>query len=348
MDTALYTAIAALVSFITGVVLYRIFIPVLRRQKLGQKILEIGPAWHKSKEGTPNMGGLIFIVSCVIATAVGMIVFHSVVIPDGEGVSPAFEKTAKKLFALFALPLLNGLIGFVDDYIKLFKKRNKGLSATQKLVLQFIAAGLYLYGMYALIGNDTVIRFPWGGQLDLGAFYYVVMLLVIVYIINCANLTDGIDGLAGSIALIDCIMFLILFTVYGGSGDEAIVPIAALIGALVAFLVFNFHPAKIFMGDTGSLFLGGFIVSLSMLTGCEFLLLPVAFIWIIEGLSVVLQVISFKLTGKRIFKMSPIHHHFEKCGWSEAKIVFVFSFFTAVFAFLTYYLFTLFYSTLIK
>ena len=340
MNTGLYMAITALIAFVIGVILYKIFIPILRRQKLGQKILEIGPAWHKVKEGTPNMGGLIFIVACIIATVIGAVVYHAFA-PSGQIADfRPYEDILLKIFAVFALPLLNGLIGFIDDYIKLFKKRNKGLTATQKLVLQFIAAGLYLYGMSALLGNDTVIRFPWGGELDLGVFYYVIMLLIIVYVINCANLTDGIDGLAGSIALIDCVMFLIMFTATGFDSDFY-APVAALIGALAAFLVFNFHPAKIFMGDTGSLFLGGFIVSLTMLTGCEFLLLPISFIWIIEGLSVVLQVISFKLTGKRIFKMSPIHHHFEKCGWSEVKIVAVFSVCTALFAALTYYLYSL-------
>ena len=162
------------------------------------------------------------------------------------------------------------------------------------------------------------------------------MLFAIVYIINCANLTDGIDGLAGSIAFIICIMFLLFGLNF--AGPIFAINSAALIGALLAFLVFNFHPAKIFMGDTGSLFLGGFIVGLTMLTNYEFILIPVGIIWIIEGLSVVLQVLSFKLTGKRIFKMSPIHHHFEKCGWSEVKIVAVFSVITAIFSALAYYL----------
>ncbi|MBP5156218.1 MAG: phospho-N-acetylmuramoyl-pentapeptide-transferase [Clostridia bacterium] len=337
MNPFIIDVISALTALVLGVILYKIFIPVLRKVKLGQKILEIGPSWHKSKEGTPNLGGVIFIFAFLVAFFVGFALYKTAYL--NEMITEAEREYAAEHFGIITLltgvlllPLLNGLIGFIDDYIKLFKKRNKGLSATQKLILQFLAAALYLFLMAYRGYIDTVITFPWGSSLDLGIFYYFIMLLIIVYIINCANLTDGIDGLAGSVALIVCVMFYIS----GGA-----FPAASLIGALLAFLIFNFHPAKIFMGDTGSLFLGGFIVSLAMLTGSEFILLPVSVIWIIEGLSVVLQVASFKLTGKRIFKMSPIHHHFEKCGWSEVKIVCVFSTVTAVFAALAYFLIAL-------
>lgn len=320
----LYTvcAIVAAVGFVLGAILYKIFIPLLRKVKLGQKILEIGPSWHKSKEGTPNLGGVIFIIACLVSFGVGLLFL------DGFG---EFVQIA----LVFGLALSQGLIGFVDDYVKLFKKRNKGLSASQKMVLQFITAAGYL-ALRSYYGADTVIEFPWGASIDLGVFYYVIMLLVIVYIINCANLTDGIDGLAGSIALIITVMFFLFGINYEFVAYS--VASASLFGALLSFLVFNFYPAKIFMGDTGSLFLGGFIVGLTMMTGYEFLLLLVGIIWIIEGLSVVLQVASFKLTGKRIFKMSPIHHHFEKCDWSEIKIVAVFSLITVIFSTLAYYL----------
>ena len=340
----LYTAcgITAAVAFILGVILYKIFIPLLRKVKLGQKILEIGPSWHKSKEGTPNLGGLFFIIATFIGIAVGIVVLlcqmNSSVNPEpykANELIPAFGRMLLPL--LFALS--QGLIGFIDDYVKLFKKQNKGLSATQKLVLQFLTAAVYLFANFYFFKADTVIEFPWGKSIDFGIFYYVIMLLVVAYIINCANLTDGIDGLAGSIAFIVSTM-LLLFG-FNCVAVEMALPSAALCGALFAFLVFNFHPAKIFMGDTGSLFLGGFIVSTLMLTSQEFLLLPISCIWIIEGLSVVIQVISFKLTGKRVFKMSPIHHHFEKCNWSEVKIVAVFSAVTVIFSILTYYLLTI-------
>lgn len=341
-------AITGVVSFAIGVILYKIFIPLLRKVKLGQKILEIGPSWHKSKEGTPNLGGVIFILSMLAALVASVLIF-------GYAIKPplCFDNAfaAMLIFVLFALS--QGIIGFVDDYVKLFKKRNKGLSATQKLILQFLTTAAYLFANAYFMDADTAIDTPWG-ELELGIFYYVLMLLAIVYIINCANLTDGIDGLAGSVAFIVCTM-LLLFGIYVydqisliSAADYTVdnytpgieyftIAISALLGALLAFLVFNFHPAKIFMGDTGSLFLGGFIVGAIMFTDNEFLLLPVSCIWILEGLSVVLQVLSFKLTGKRIFKMSPIHHHFEKCGWGEIKIVAVFSFITVIFSAITYY-----------
>ncbi len=341
MELTIFCIIAAVVAFVLGVILYEIFIPYLRKVKLGQKILEIGPSWHKSKEGTPNLGGLFFIIAFAVGLVVALIIYRSnleaeCTILESQSLTSIIPRVL--IFVGFALS--QALIGFVDDYVKLFKKRNKGLSASQKMILQFLTAGLYLFVNAYFLGYDTVIELPWNASVDFGIFYYVIMLLAIVYIINCANLTDGIDGLAGSIALIICVT-LMIFAVDAKSTTIAL-PCAALVGALLAFLVFNFHPAKIFMGDTGSLFLGGFIVGAIMLTECEFLLIPVSCIWIIEGLSVVIQVMSFKLTGKRVFKMSPIHHHFEKCGWSEVKIVAVFSLITTVACVLTYYLITIF------
>lgn len=324
MDIRILAAIAAGVAFVIAAVLYKIFIPVLRKVKLGQKILEIGPSWHKCKEGTPTLGGLFFTLAALAAIAAA----YAFGKDGGLGITP--------LMLVFGFALLNGLIGFVDDYVKLFKKRNKGLSAGQKLVLQFLAGALYLWFAVTYGNCDTDITLPWGGVLRCGVFYYVIMLLAMTYITNCANLTDGIDGLAGSIAFIIGVTFFI-FGINGGGAEMAILS-AAVCGALAAFLIFNFHPAKIFMGDTGSLFLGGYAVGLAMLTGSEFILLPISALWIMEGLSVVIQVISFKLTGKRVFKMSPIHHHFEKCGWSEVKIVAVFSLVTALFCALAYWL----------
>ena len=319
-------AIVFAIAFILGVILFKIFIPFLRRVKLGQKILEIGPSWHKSKEGTPNLGGLIFIIAMMVALVVGIFIVPK---PEYPWTLGSFGMDSALVIVFFALS--QALIGFIDDYVKLFKKRNKGLSATQKFILQFATTGAYL----VLRGEDTAFRTPWG-SVDLGIFYYILMLLAIVYIVNCANLTDGIDGLAGSIAFIICIMFLLLgINLYFGEDFPAnsygfVLPVAALAGALLAFLVFNFHPAKIFMGDTGSLFLGAFFVGLVMHFDYEFLLIPIGCMWIIEGVSVVLQVASFKLFKKRIFKMAPIHHHFEKCGWGEVKVVAVFGFVTLV------------------
>lgn len=339
LDYKIISLLIVATAFIIGAVMYKIFIPYLRKVKLGQKILEIGPSWHKAKEGTPNLGGVIFITAMIVAFFAGLAFYG----PKTEDVWTYGEfSVAKPLWALLIFAFSQALIGFIDDYVKLFKKRNKGLSATQKFIFQFGTAGIYLFVNAYFFGADTAIGTPWG-EWELGIFYYVVMLLAIVYIINCANLTDGIDGLAGSIALIINVM-LLFFSLNAIKVDGAMsqynglfIAASALCGALLAFLVFNFHPAKIFMGDTGSLFLGGFIVGAVMFTDMEFVLLPVSCIWIIEGLSVVLQVASFKLTGKRIFKMSPIHHHFEKCGWSEVKIVAVFSAVTVVFSAISYY-----------
>ena len=332
--------ISASIAFVIVVILYKIFIPLLRKVKLGQKILEIGPSWHKSKEGTPNLGGLIYITAMIIGIATGFVLLYNTA-DFYEKSSSIFGATL--IFVIFALS--QGLIGFVDDYVKLFKKRNKGLSSIQKLVLQTLTTAGYLFANAYFMGADTALDLPWG-ETEIGIFYSVIMLLAIVYITNCANLTDGIDGLAGSIAFIICTM-LLLFGIYQAKESPTVImaafpiAIASLLGALFAFLIFNFHPAKIFMGDTGSLFLGGFIVGAIMFTDNEFLLIPVACIWILEGLSVVLQVFTFKVFGKRIFKMSPIHHHFEKCGWGEVKIVLVFSLITVAFSTLTYYLLNL-------
>lgn len=311
-------ALPLAVSFLLSSVLLKVFIPVLRKVKLGQKILEIGPSWHKSKEGTPVLGGLFFLLSTVIA-------FICWLLWSGSTPDPLLGSIA-------VLALLSGLTGFIDDYIKLFKKRNRGLTARQKLLLQFVTAASFLAYRASFCGGETSVRmFGLFGQerVELGWFYYLLMLFVIVYVINCANLTDGIDGLAGSVALIQCVFFLCVGTLLLKSAEMNVL-CAALAGGLLGFLVFNFHPAKIFMGDTGSLFLGGFVTAVTFTFDAELLLLPICFVWFCEGISVVLQVFWFRVTGKRLFKMAPIHHHFELCHWSEVRVVFVFSLVSAL------------------
>lgn len=313
-------------SFLLSALLLKIFIPVLRKVKLGQKILEIGPSWHKCKEGTPVLGGLFFILSTLCAFSLWALL-------SGESFDPAWGGIA-------ILALGSCLIGFIDDYVKLFKKRNKGLTARQKMVLQILtAAGFLAYRALVCKAGTALKLYGLFGleSLELSWFYYPIMVLVAVYVINCANLTDGIDGLAGSVSLIQCVFFICTgYLLWENTGMTALA--SALAGGLLGFLVFNFHPAKIFMGDTGSLFLGGFTVALAFTMDAELLLLPLCLIWIIEGVSVLLQVLCFKLTGKRIFKMAPIHHHFEMCKWSEVKVVFTFSFVTALSCGLTYWL----------
>ena len=311
IDTVMAFALALAV---TAVLLYA-FIPVLRKAKLGQRILEIGPNWNKSKEGTPTMGGLFFIIAIVASVVLFL--------PSG------FGRESRFIWISLAFAGVNALIGFIDDYVKLFRKRNKGLSAPSKLLLQLVAATAYI-GVLAYMGvittriNGIVFDFSF----DAGLFTYVLYILAIVYYINGANFTDGIDGLAGSVNLVIVVMFFIL-SVYSEDARLGVASAAAA-GGLVGFLIFNFYPAKVFMGDTGSLFLGGLTAALAIYCGCPTLLYIFGFVHVFEALSVVLQVGSYKLTGKRIFKMSPIHHHFEKCGWSELRIVGVFSLVTAL------------------
>lgn len=311
--------IGALIGFIVTVVLCKIFIPILRKVKLGQKILEIGPSWHKCKEGTPTMGGIFFIVAIIIASCALIL--------------PGCIKSGEWVFLLhISFALFNGLIGLVDDYVKLFKKRNKGLTAIQKLILQFGSTGLYLFGVDRLAGIETTLF-----GINLGFFYYIILLVAIVYFVNCSNLTDGIDGLEGSVSAVMCIA-LMLFAIRLKDTQLATLS-AAAIGGLAGYLIFNFHPAKVFMGDTGSLFLGGLVTALLLHTGAPLLVIAFGIVWLLEGLSVMLQVASFKLTGKRIFKMTPVHHHFEMCGWSEFAIVGVFSFVTAIGCAVAYFIY---------
>lgn len=302
--------IGALIGFAVTVILCKIFIPILRKVKLGQKILEIGPSWHKCKEGTPTMGGIFFIVGILISAGILVI--------------PGCVKTGNWVILLhIGFALFNGIIGFVDDYVKLFKKRNKGLTAVQKLILQFGSAGLYLFGVDRLSDINTTVF-----GINLGFFYYIILLVVIVYFVNCSNLTDGIDGLEGSISAVICLA-LMLFAIRLADADLGVLS-ATSVGALLGYLIFNFHPAKVFMGDTGSLFLGGFAAAMLVYLNSPLLIILMGIVWMLEGLSVMLQVFSFKVFGKRIFKMTPVHHHFEMCGWSEFAIVGAFSLVTAL------------------
>ena len=233
------------------------------------------------------------------------------------------------IFAGLGLAVANGFIGFIDDYTKVVKKRNLGLTAIQKLVLQFAAAALFLL-VLGLLGYGTTTTIPFVGKVDLGFFYYIISAIVIVGVINAVNLTDGVDGLVGSVTLFVCVAFVLISVVLNSLGITAMS--SACAGVCLGFLVWNFHPAKVFMGDTGSLFLGGIVCALAFAIDMPILLLPLGIIYLAEMFSVILQVTYFKLThGKRLFKMSPIHHHFEMCGWSEVKIVTVFSIVTAIF-----------------
>lgn len=315
---------AAVVAFAVSAVLGKFLIPFLRKIKFGQTIKEIGPVWHKNKQGTPNMGGFMFIIGSTLGILVGF--FLLVLLKDDPFGTSVVGHV--KLFGGLGMALIFGFIGFLDDYIKDVKKQNLGLNAKQKLIMQFFTAVAYLASVYLAGDTSTTVIFPFIGQLDLGFFYYILMILFILFISNAVNLTDGIDGLAASVTFIVCIGVLIMSGILGILGMG--IYTAALAGGLLGFLIYNFHPAKVFMGDTGSMFLGGSVLALGFGINLPVLILAFGIIYVVEALSVVLQVISFQTTGKRIFKMSPIHHHFEMCGWSEGKIVGVFSLITLI------------------
>ena len=228
-----------------------------------------------------------------------------------------------QFFGGIVMAMLFGLIGFFDDYIKVVKKRNLGLTAWQKILGQVLVTALYLTALYIAGDRSTIINVPFLGQWDLGFFYYPILGILIIGIVNSVNLTDGIDGLCGSITFIVAVFFMVVSTIAGQYGMKILA--TALAAACIGFLVYNLHPAKVFMGDTGSLFLGGMVVALGFGMNMEFILFFAGFVYCCESLSVILQVISFKTTGKRIFRMSPIHHHFELGGMSENKIVVLFS-----------------------
>lgn len=305
MNLPMQAAICAVIGFLVSALLGPIIIPWLQKLKIGQQILEIGPNWHKSKAGTPTIGGLIFILAVLVVCAI--------FVRDIKGI----------LVGLFAL--VCGIIGFLDDYIKVVKKRNLGLSAMWKMILLLAAATAFVVGGIELGVIKTTLWIPFTDiYLELSYYISILLVFIIVGFVNAVNLTDGIDGLAGSVTFVVSLFFTLTSMVFLSEGMTLFS--AGLCGALCGFLIYNLHKAKVFMGDTGSLFLGGAVVALAILNDMPLILIPVGIIYLVEALSVMLQVTYFKLThGKRIFKMTPIHHHFEKSGYSENKIVLLFS-----------------------
>lgn len=320
--------LAVLLSFAVTALLAKKFIPFLISRKLNQPIYEIGPRWHKSKAGTPTMGGIFFIAAIVLT--MGVLSFFAI---DKEFLAP--------LWLTLGMAVLFAAVGFIDDYAKLIKKQNEGLKAYQKFILQSIVAAAYISAMCALGYMDTVVPIPFTEiELDLGIAFYPLAILLIVGVDNSTNLTDGIDGLCATVTAVIAAFFALFgLPVIGLLHGEAITYLAgALFGGMLGFLVYNWNPARIFMGDTGSLFIGGMVMGLAFLCDQPLIIIIVGLIYLIETASVMLQVTSFKLFHKRIFKMSPIHHHFEKCDWSERKIVTVFSSVTFVLCAITFIL----------
>lgn len=310
------TIIPVLLSFAISVILCPIVIPFLRRLKFGQYVRDDGPRSHLKKAGTPTMGGLIILLSVSVTSMMYM--------ENGPQILPV-------LFSTVGF----GLIGFLDDYIKVVMKRSMGLRAWQKMVLQIVITGIFVYYYLGKLHYKPEILIPFTGGVDGGRylqispwFFTIFLFFVMVGTVNGTNFTDGLDGLASSVTL----LVAVFFTVVAIGTGSSIAPVSsAVAGALMGFLVFNIYPARVFMGDTGSLALGGFVASAAFMLKMPLFIPIVGAIYLIEVLSVILQVSYFKLThGKRIFKMAPIHHHFEQCGWSETKVVAVFSIVTAL------------------
>ena len=310
---------ACIVSFLITLVTGRFLLPELRRLKAGQSIREDGPTWHAGKSGTPTMGGLMFIFGILVT----ILVF---------GWDAMREGSFAHLY-VFAFAAVFGLIGFLDDFQKVKMHRNLGLTAIQKFALQLAAAvaflclmryeGMLTPNLYVPFANTYVIL-PW-------IVYMIFAAFVIVGTVNAVNITDGIDGLAGSVTVPVALFFAVVGSWWGYENDLGVFA-AAMVGGLIGFLVYNFHPAKVFMGDTGSMFFGGIVTGLAFIMARPELVLFFGIVYIWDAMTVVIQRVYFKLThGKRIFKMSPIHHHFEMCGWSEAKICVVFSIATIFF-----------------
>ena len=319
-------AVCPIVGFIVALVVGKFFIPFMRKKHFGQEIREDGPRWHMSKAGTPTMGGVMFIAASAVTVAAATIA--SLVSGDGNAELPA-------VVFLFALGF--GVIGFLDDFVKVAKHRNLGLTVIQKLVLQ-VAWSLAYVSYLRLAGMLTPnVYIPFAGvtiPID-WTLYMVLAVLAIVATVNAVNFTDGVDGLLGTVSLPVMVFFAVLGVMRESLGVSAVA--AGVVGGIAGFLVYNFNPAKIFMGDTGSLFLGGMVCALAFACDAPLAIPIVGLIYVIEILSVVLQVVYFKAThGKRLFRMAPIHHHFEMGGWSEKKLCCVFGLVTVVMCVVAY------------
>jgi len=301
--------ITALVGAALSGLLGYLLIPMLRAMKVGQSIREVGPIWHNYKAGTPMMGGLMFIGASIIVVLCNI---------------PFMEDLAVILVLLLSLSF--GFVGFLDDFAKMKKKQNEGLTSIQKFMLQLAVSALFLYVMYRGGAMSTELYIPFFHlSIELHPILYIFLsMFIMVGCDNAVNITDGVDGLSSSVTL-PVMVFFTAVAIKQGKYDLALLP-ASLVGGLIAYLFYNWHPAKVFMGDTGSLFLGGVVCAMAFALDMPLILILVGFVYICETVSVILQVGYFKLThGKRLFKMAPIHHHFEKCGWKEEKIVIIFT-----------------------
>lgn len=300
-----------MISFVISILMGPIVIPFLKRLKVGQTVREDGPQTHLKKNGTPTMGGILILFAILVT-------------------SLFYVRDYPKMVPILFLTLGFGLVGFLDDYIKVVLKRSMGLSPLQKMVLQLLVTGIYAFYLVHYMGMDLAMKIPFLGDkmINFGPLNIPILFFIVIATVNGTNFTDGLDGLAGSVTVIAATFF----TVVAIGTESGIEPVTcAVVGALLGFLLFNVHPASVFMGDTGSLALGGFVAASAYALKLPLFIPIVGFVYLIEVMSVIIQVIYFKATGgRRFFRMAPLHHHFELGGWSEAKVVAVFSIVTAI------------------
>ena len=327
MNPILACVLAAVVGFGLAFGLGYLVIPFLHKLKFGQTILDIGPKWHKDKQGTPTMGGILFIVGAYLGLFVVFFVFKLLgkdLISSGEIFENVADPLKIKFWAGILMAFGFGFIGLLDDYIKVVKKRNLGLTILQKTVLQVIVMVAYLFTLYWNDGMTGAMYIPFVGKVETKIFFWLIGVAVIYCTTNAVNFTDGVDGLCASVTLTAALGFVAVGFICRVLGVSVLA--SALAGALAGYLIWNWHPAKVMMGDFGSMFLGGIVIALAYTVDRPFIILLIGIIYVAEFGSDILQIGYFKLThGKRIFKMAPIHHHFEMCGWKETKIVTVFS-----------------------
>ncbi|MBQ3905109.1 MAG: phospho-N-acetylmuramoyl-pentapeptide-transferase [Eubacterium sp.] len=329
MNQTIAIIISVVIAFGITAGLGFVIIPWLRKLKFGQTILDIGPSWHKSKQGTPNMGGIMFAIGIIVSFAVTALCFAL----SGGKLESDFSSVIQGrelvlLIASVCLALGCGIVGFTDDFIKIKMKRNEGLSAKQKTLGQLLVTFAYVLTLW--LSHNTVWNIPFIGMVNFekniltGVVFWLLSLFIIYGTVNSVNLTDGIDGLCSSVTATVAVTFIISSYMLNFAGLGILA--GALLGGVCGFLCWNWNPAKTFMGDTGSLFLGGLVAALGFSIKCPLLLLPIGIVYVCETMSDIIQIGYFKIThGKRIFKMAPIHHHFEMCGWKEKKICVVFS-----------------------
>lgn len=304
---------ALLISFVISVLVYPKLIPALHKFKFGQTVRDDGPEAHLKKNGTPTMGGISFLCSFVIAALV--------------------LKPTHEVIAVMLVTLGFGVIGFIDDYIKIAKHRSLGLRPMQKIVGQLVICVVFVAYLYKTVGTSIYIPFAGGKMWNLGWLYIPFVIVAVLGTVNGVNLTDGLDGLSSGVTII----VIVFFTMCAyAAGNGVVIAGGAMIGGLMAYLIFNAYPAKVFMGDTGSLAMGGFVVAISLVLRMPLFILIAGFIYLIESLSVIIQVAVYKKTKKRVFKMAPIHHHFELCGIKETKIVTMFYVITAIACLIAY------------